>query len=90
MQKNDLNQRVGPARENSQKLLDTGLEALRTVEQVLGPNLTLAEASLANASKTLAYADDENNAIRLWVMSYFHRVSVLLIDPSVACNKIEA
>ncbi|KAM3968484.1 laminin subunit alpha [Aphomia sociella] len=63
--KNILQERVGPARDRSQTLLDRALNALHTVDQTLGPNLTLAEASLANATKTLSYADDENNAIEL-------------------------
>ncbi|XP_060809379.1 laminin subunit alpha [Amyelois transitella] len=62
---NDLKQRVGPAREKSQKLLQEALQALDTVDKTLGPNLTLAMSSLTNASETLGRAGDDTNAIEL-------------------------
>lgn len=54
-----------PARDGSLALSDRALKALETVEQKLSPNLTLAKIGLQNATSTLGYADDENNAIQL-------------------------
>ncbi|XP_032527888.2 laminin subunit alpha [Danaus plexippus] len=62
---NELNERVMPARDGSLALSDRALKALETVEQKLSPNLTLAKIGLQNATSTLGYADDENNAIQL-------------------------
>ncbi|XP_045458049.1 laminin subunit alpha [Melitaea cinxia] len=62
---NLLNASVSPARERSLELSERANLALTNVEQKLRPNLTQAEKGLQNATSTLAYADDENNAIQL-------------------------
>ncbi|XP_045509429.1 laminin subunit alpha [Colias croceus] len=61
----DLNDRVVPARDRSLTLSKSASDALLMVEQVLRPNLTLAEKKLKDATATLNYADDEDHAIQL-------------------------
>ncbi|XP_059055423.1 laminin subunit alpha [Achroia grisella] len=63
--KNLLINRVDPARDRSQILLDEAQNAMDIVNNNLGPNLTLAETLLENAAKTLQNADDINGAIEL-------------------------
>ncbi|XP_046976709.1 laminin subunit alpha [Vanessa cardui] len=60
-----LNNRVSPARDRSLALSERATLALANVEQKLRPNLTQADLALRNATSTLGYADDENNAILL-------------------------
>ncbi|KAJ0183974.1 hypothetical protein K1T71_000397 [Dendrolimus kikuchii] len=61
----DLNTRVNPAKNRSEELLKSATKAEETVEQQLRPNLTRAEAALANARQTLQFADDDDNAVQL-------------------------
>ncbi|KAL0902126.1 hypothetical protein ABMA27_000070 [Loxostege sticticalis] len=63
--KNVLNERVGPARDRSQMLLERAADALQTVEQGLRPNHTKAEAALQHARLALDDAFVEDNAIQL-------------------------
>lgn len=65
MQNDQLKDRVSPARDRSEELLNLAAKALDTVEQQLGPNLTTAEQGISKAWSTLGSADDEDNAIQL-------------------------
>ncbi|CAB3226438.1 unnamed protein product [Arctia plantaginis] len=61
----ELNSRVGPARNRSQELLQSATKAQNTVAVSLSPNLTLATDKLTKAKQLLQSADDDDNAIQL-------------------------